>query len=184
MKRKKGFTIVEILVVLAILGVLMAIAVPGIMNISNKMKERGLNSKLDSIKEGARVYAQNNSNQIKDKILKANAPGGKCNRDSKDSKGNYWCKCDPNSISSGTTGKPDCKFIYTMTVDELIAVGAYKTEQTGTSTTVCDVTDPTSGSRCLDCLKVSIHIDDEYKSADAYIDENEIKNLTNKGTCS
>lgn len=154
--KKKGFTIIELLSVLLILSILMAIAVPSIMAISNKMQLRGLEKKIEAIESAAVVYTQNNSNKIKREI----AGSDKCN------KVTPWCECEkPN----------DCKYIYKMTVNKLIEVGAYKSENPDNLENKCNVEDPTTPNRCLDNVEILIKLDDVYKTASAYIDKKNIK---------
>jgi len=159
MNKKKGFTLVELLGTMLILSLLMALAVPSIMTISNKIKERSLKTKIESIEESAVVYAQNNSNKIKSEIhSKYNATGCTKNSD--------FCECANGSL--------DCKYIFYMTVDELVEKGAFKTEKLEEDINLCDVEDPTDNEKCLDCVQVKILLDDDYKSADAYLNMEDI----------
>lgn len=194
MKKKKGFTIIEILVVITIMALLMIIAVPAIMRVGGRMKDRGLTSKLESIKDAAVNYAQGHSNQLKSQILEDTNGQTSCTKgiatsfDSSqnkfyalNTKGERWCECANNPASSGNTND-DCKFVFTMTVSELIEKGAYKSEQ-NSGNSQCEVADPTREDRCLDCLKITVNLDDDYKSADAYISDSDIEKLDDKTTC-
>lgn len=58
MKNKKGFTITEILVVIAVIGLILAIAIPSIVGIRKKSNERLLESKKDIILVAAELYAK------------------------------------------------------------------------------------------------------------------------------
>lgn len=64
----KGFTLVELLAVIVLLGLLVGLAVPGIINGSNKSKERTLNTKIKNIEKAAIMYGQDNRNLISKKI--------------------------------------------------------------------------------------------------------------------
>ncbi len=164
-KNKKGFTLVELLVVICILAILIAIAVPSILKISGRMKERGLNSKLEAIEEAAVIYVQENSNQIKKELQRKSGQ-----RDCKNN--SSICKCNPTNYQ----GKPsqDCKYYYTMTVKELISKKAYKSENTKNESRTCAVADPMDGSLCLDCAVIYIELDDDHKNATAKIDREKL----------
>ncbi len=160
-KDKRGFTLVEILTVLVILSILMAVAVPSIMGISKKLKIRGLESKVEAIEEAAVVYAQNNSNKIKAQL------GGSCKQP-----GSH-CECEKHDEATNTW--KDCKYVFTKTVDELIELGAYKTEKGNDLDSTCDVVDPRDANYCLDCVLVTIKLDDDYKTATADLNIDDIK---------
>ncbi len=162
---KKGFTLVELLTVICILAILMAIAVPGILTISNKMKDRGLNSKLEAIEEAAVIYVQENSNQIK-KELQRKHHISDCKSNSE------ICVCHPTSYSGKVS--QDCKYKFTMTVKELITEKAYKSENTKNESKTCAVADPNNAEYCLDCAIIYIELDDDYKNATAKIDREKL----------
>ena len=46
---KKGFTLVEVISVIALLGLIIGLAVPNVMRSSKKAKERTLNTKIKNI---------------------------------------------------------------------------------------------------------------------------------------
>ncbi len=58
MRNKKGFTISEVLVVIAIIGVILVIAIPSIVSIRKRSNERLLESKKDIILVAAELYAK------------------------------------------------------------------------------------------------------------------------------
>jgi len=60
MKNKKGFTLIEILVVIVLVALLLGIGIPGVMKISQNMKKRSLNTKLDLVEQAAILYGQDN----------------------------------------------------------------------------------------------------------------------------
>lgn len=58
MKNKKGFTLIELLAVIVILAILVTIAVPSAMNISNRLKTKMFCSKMDYIENAAKLYGE------------------------------------------------------------------------------------------------------------------------------
>lgn len=60
MKNKKGFTLTEILVVIALLGVITGSTVFGIDEINEKTKERRLNDIIKEIEIATDIYINNN----------------------------------------------------------------------------------------------------------------------------
>lgn len=60
MKKKTGFTLVELLAVIVILSLLVAIAVPSSITIGNKIKEKLLKDKLTFAEKSAILWAQDN----------------------------------------------------------------------------------------------------------------------------
>lgn len=58
MKNKNGFTLVELLAVIVIMALLVAIAVPSTISISNRLKVKMYCSKIDSIETVAQLYGE------------------------------------------------------------------------------------------------------------------------------
>ena len=56
MKNKKGFTLIEMLVVIALIGVVIAIAIPSITLVRKRINIRLLNEKKDEILVAAQLY--------------------------------------------------------------------------------------------------------------------------------
>ena len=153
-KKLEGFTLVELLVVIVIIAIIMVLAIPGIMNISKRMKQKGLENKFESLEQAAVVFAQENSNKIKDSL------GGECNENSD------ICVCEAYTDKiTGVTTK-DCHYQFKMTVEDLVVNNYYKPEKNSDS---CLVVDPTNNA-CLDCVVLTVQIDDDHRNALGIID--------------
>jgi general secretion pathway protein G len=61
MKTRKGFTLVEILIVVVILGILAAIVIPQFTNASTEAKDNSLRSNLQSIRAQIQLYKMRNT---------------------------------------------------------------------------------------------------------------------------
>lgn len=64
--KNKGFTLVELLAVIVILGLILAISVPSAFKISSKVKSKAYKTKIEQIEKGAaEVYGTNNIGLIR-----------------------------------------------------------------------------------------------------------------------
>lgn len=61
MKARKGFTLVEILIVVVILGILAAIVIPQFTNASSEAKQASLRSDLQTLRSQIELYKVKNS---------------------------------------------------------------------------------------------------------------------------
>ncbi len=62
---KKGFTLVEVLAVIVLLGLLVGIAVPNVLRSQTKAKEKTLATKVKNIERAAVLWGQDNKADIK-----------------------------------------------------------------------------------------------------------------------
>ncbi len=106
---KKGFTLTELLVVIALIGVLALLVVPNVMKVRNNINERLYSEKLDYILSAAELYAGNNPDifsygdsttvsvaQLIDAgYLKADGSGVECDK--------YYKEPDPESTATEGT---------------------------------------------------------------------------------
>lgn len=60
MKNNRGFTLVEIISVIVLLGLIIGIAVPAVTFASANIKKKTLQTKVDNIEQAAILYGQNN----------------------------------------------------------------------------------------------------------------------------
>lgn len=61
---KKGFTLVEIISVVALLALVVIISVPIISNTGENIKKKTLQTKIENIEKAAILYGQNNRNKF------------------------------------------------------------------------------------------------------------------------
>lgn len=73
---KKGFTLVELLAVIVIMGIIIAIAVPATGLMKDKINEYMLNKKIELIEKSAILYGEDNINEVTDSTKKYN--GNNC----------------------------------------------------------------------------------------------------------
>ena len=149
---KKGFTLVEIIVVVALLGILFTIAIPGIYKLESNAKDKALKRKKEAIEIAAENFAQKNSFYIIDVV--------------KDS----YCDLGSNDNNNTIT----CK----MSIKNLVDLHAYKDTKyndcvgESTSDRCCLVANPKGG--CLeDDYYIEIEINKKISVANAELKLNE-----------
>lgn len=75
---KKGFTLVELLAVIALLGLIVGICVPSIMNASTNVKKKTLQTKVDNIEKAAVLYGQKNRENFNSSCSLCDGITGEC----------------------------------------------------------------------------------------------------------
>jgi len=64
MKNNKGFTLIEMIIVVAILAILVIILIPNILGLINKNKEQSCNNIVESIEKAASIYVSDNKYEL------------------------------------------------------------------------------------------------------------------------
>lgn len=65
MKKQNGFTLVELLAVIVILAILIVIAVPNALRMSQSVKEKSYLTKIENIENAAKLYGENHLSTLK-----------------------------------------------------------------------------------------------------------------------
>ena len=107
MKKNKGFTLVELLAVIVILSLLLVIAVPNVIAISQRIRKNMYCSKIEDIESAAKIYGNDNidvlettaNNKIEINVytLVSNNLFKKENKDCDNDKNNPKCVLDPRN---------------------------------------------------------------------------------------
>lgn len=140
-KRKKGFTLVELLAVIVIMSILMTVAIPSVILISNKMKKNMYCTKVETVEKAAQLYGQDNIDTIQN-----NRTGdGSCALLKKNASGNWV---------NDTVSPCD-----NVTVAILLSKGYLKKEE-GSSGAKDDFMDPrtTSGTQSMKSDKLMVYV--------------------------
>ena len=62
--KKNGFTLVELLAVIVLIGLLIGVGIPGINKIKDNMNNKSLNTKIELIEEAATLWGQDNKTRL------------------------------------------------------------------------------------------------------------------------
>jgi prepilin-type N-terminal cleavage/methylation domain-containing protein len=76
-KSKQGFTLIELMIVVAIIGILAAIAIPKFADLINKSKEGATKGSLSSVRSAIQVYYGDNEGWFPADTLDVLTAGGK-----------------------------------------------------------------------------------------------------------
>ena len=107
-KNNKGFTLVELLSVIVIMGILLLVAIPGVFGVSNNIKAKSYCKKVSDIEAAAKLYGQDFVDDIEErgfiqisvKTLIDNNMYRKENDDCELGNDNNPCVTDPRDYSS------------------------------------------------------------------------------------
>lgn len=163
---KKGFTLVELLVVIVIIGVLSVIIVPSIININKNINERLYEEKKENIVSAAILYANNHEeifngvseavvfvkDLVDSKYFTADATKSKCDElppvviNGKTENNNNGCVIDPRSyVSEASKNMNQYRVVLTREGATVVGryIGSSETgegggENTGSSKTLVD----------------------------------------------
>ena len=119
---KKGFTLVEILAVIVLIGLLFGLGIPGVMRISERMKEKSYTTKVGLIEQAGELWGQDNKTLLQQKECNIDGKIYKCNKitinrlilddylqeDGKDDSGEYIY----NNPKDGSNITYTCVWIY------------------------------------------------------------------------
>lgn len=107
MKNKQGFTLIEVIVVVIILGLVIALVAPGLSNVDESQKQKALESKIAGIETAAASWAQDHQGDL------GWVRGVKC-----------------NTLEKDGTSLVDCDRI-TITIQKLVVDKYYSADETG-----------------------------------------------------
>jgi len=96
-RNNKGFTLVEILIVVIILGILAAIVIPQFSNASTDAKKNSLSSQLQTMRSQFELYKLQHNDQLPSKLAAAGLHGGTGNEAD-------WDQMTGQTDVSGTAG--------------------------------------------------------------------------------
>lgn len=103
MKAKSGFTLVEILIVVVILGILAAIVVPQFTDASTSAKEASLRSNLQTMRSQLELYKAQHSGNLPDTSSEAAFKADMTTKDPNDGYGPYIASLPTNPFNDKAT---------------------------------------------------------------------------------
>lgn len=127
--KDKGFTLIEVIVVIALLAIVIAIAAPNIFKFSSNANEKALKSKIDNLAKTAEIYIENNSNDIRYKCQ------------------NYDSTCICVNFSQNSSN-----FTCKLKIQTLVNLMLYQEKCTRSNSLncTCKISNPTDESNCLE----------------------------------
>ena len=107
MINKKGYTLIEILSTIVLIALLLGLGIPGVMKISENMKKRRYNTKVDLIEQAGILWGQDNKTRLQSDACIINDEEYKCKKISIDNLiGNDYLEADGKNEGTG-------QYIYT-----------------------------------------------------------------------
>ena len=76
--KKNGFTLVELLVVIVLIGLLVGLGIPGINKIKENMNNRTFNTKIELLEEAAVFWGQDNKTMLQQNDCTIDSKTYKC----------------------------------------------------------------------------------------------------------
>ena len=103
--KNKGFTLVEILAVIVILALLLTVAVPSIIGISNKIKTDMYCSKVNDIKSAGKIYGEDYIDELNNGDI-TRTVCDLINNAVYKKEGDKPCHCENNSVTDACVTNP------------------------------------------------------------------------------
>jgi len=153
---KKGFTLVEIMTVIGVMGLILVITIPSILSVKENLNEKTYSTKIEMIKKSSKLYIDDNLGAITNEINET-LNIKKCNEEIPLENG-MGCTFD--------TASQEWRYIYVVTVEDLVNEGIYRKENNNKG---CLVVNPKDNT-CMDDEKITFYISNR-KVTTGYGDE-------------
>lgn len=122
--KKHGFTLVELLVVIVILGLLMAIAVPSALSLAGKVKGKAYDTKIELIEKAAQTFGQTNKGYVRQGTdLNNNSVHNTCKLNISNKKVTHITMTNKGSFSESMTLGNEEYWCLRVTVQDLVDSG-------------------------------------------------------------
>ena len=141
----KGFTLIEVIAVIAILAIVLALAAPNIFKLNDRANEKSYQAKIDNLRSIIELYFENNSNDIVDKCKKSE-------------------NCICNNFS-GSNSEYSCIF----SLQKVLDLNLYKESCTpqNNNDCICKISNPIDENDCLTTKSFDVTINTASNTAHA-----------------